>query len=85
MANFADYYEYSKLAAAAYVDLTNFDGRSIASAANSSAMLPAALANQTFDSDSAEANASVQPVWTVSPGSHQGNDPVSGFASTLFE
>lgn len=82
MSNFIDHYEYSKLATAAYVDLTSLDGAAIAAAANSAKKLPEALANQTFDSRKSEG----QPVWTVPVGGFHGNGASGfGFAATLFE
>lgn len=46
MLNVIDYYEYSKLAAAAYTKLSALDGRAIAVAANGQERLPEALAIQ---------------------------------------
>ena len=80
MLNMIDYYEYSKLAAAAYVDLQALDGASIADAANDKEKLPDALAKQTFVSSAANNS---NP-WMVPPGGYYGND-ASGFAATLFQ
>ena len=80
MLNVIDYYEYSKLAAAAYTNLSALDGSSIATAANSQKRLPDALAIQTFVSSAANNS---NP-WMVPPGGDYGND-VSGFAATLFQ
>lgn len=80
MSNLVDYYEYSKLAATAYVDLNNLDGAAIAGAANMSEKVPEALAEQTFN----PRNSGGQSVWTVPPGGYQGNDSF-GFAATLFQ
>ncbi|GHT97113.1 hypothetical protein AGMMS49545_23660 [Betaproteobacteria bacterium] len=78
MPNFIDYYEFSKLANAAYVDLdTDLSGTTIATAVNDAERLPIALAEQTFSS-------STTPVWAVSEGGFYGNDD-EGFAATLFE
>ena len=79
MPNLIDYYEYSKLAAAAYVNLSNLDGAAIAAAANSTEKLPKALAEQTFIKTE-----TTQNVWTVPQNGYYGND-ASGFAATLFE
>ncbi|HQU80926.1 MAG TPA: hypothetical protein PLU47_15850 [Azonexus sp.] len=80
MLNVIDYYEYSKLAAAAYTKLSALDGRAIAVAANGQERLPEALAIQTFVS-SADNNSNP---WTVPTGGYHGND-ASGFAATLFQ
>lgn len=80
MLNVIDYYEYSKLAAAAYTELSALDGRAIAVAANGQERLPEALAIQTFVS-SADNNSNP---WTVPTGGYHGND-TSGFAATLFQ
>ena len=77
MANFIDYYEYSKLATAAYVDLNVFDGKSIA-AASKAGRLPEKLADQTF------VGSDDNPPWTVSEDGFYGND-AEGFAATLFQ
>lgn len=80
MLNVIDYYEYSKLAAAAYTNLSALDGSSIATAANSQKRLPEAVAIQTFVS-SADNNSNP---WRVPLGGYYGND-ASGFAATLFQ
>lgn len=83
MSNLIDYYEYSKLATAAYLDLTSLNGTEIANESNAKERLPGLLAKQTFDQTSEQAQASGAPVWTVSPGGYYGNDS-EGFAATLF-
>jgi len=91
MPTFVDYYEYSKLANAAYVDLgslnfNNLNGKlifrsdSVAAEMNIAERLPAALAEQTFVSS--EDN-SKNP-WIISARGFHGND-AEGFAATLFE
>ena len=85
MSTFIDYYEYSKLANAAYVDLLDqhgqlMNGENIAAAVNGAERLPAALADQTFRPSVDNAN---NP-WRVSTGGFHAND-AEGFAATLFE
>ncbi|MDR0776218.1 MAG: hypothetical protein LBE81_06225 [Azonexus sp.] len=84
MSKLIDYYEYSVLSTAAYVDLDSLDGASIAAKADGDGRLPEALANQIFDKDSDQAKASGSAVWTVPQNGHKGNDS-SGFAATLFQ
>jgi Ca2+-binding RTX toxin-like protein len=93
MPTILDYYEYAKLATAAYVAMDKyggtFTGADFAMQADyddvsKSSRIPIALANQMFDKDSKEAKVSGQPVWTVRPDGYHGND-ASGFAATLFE
>lgn len=86
MPNILDYYDYAKLATAAYVNL-RFDelsGNKIATAADAQERIPIALANQMFDEATDEARALGQPVWTVPSGGYHGNDS-TGFAATLFQ
>ena len=86
MSNFIQYYEYSKLASAAYVNLNKIDGESIAKAVSSDTnkRLPNALTNQTFDPNSKESKISGSLVWKVPEDGFYGNDG-EGFAATLFE
>jgi len=87
------YYEYAKLASAAYIRLESeptYAGGRVAFQANGQARLPLALANQTFNENSSEAIASGQSVWTIpnfgpDRNGYFGNDPLTGFAATLFE
>jgi hypothetical protein len=84
--NIIEYYEYAKLAAAAYVNMdaypTGFTATQFAIEANKdqSPRVPLAVANQTFVYDS-ENNPNP---WTIPPGGYYGNDSV-GFAATLFQ
>ena len=80
MPTILDYYEYAKLATAAYVNLSGFTGSEIAAAANGQERIPLKLAEQMFVFD-AEKNADP---WTVRADGYHGNDP-TGFAATLFE
>ena len=89
MPNMLDYYEYAKLASAAYVQLegvtpgATYSGDSVAALANfqnDTSRLPSALANQTFISDP-ESNPNP---WVIQKDGYHGNDP-SGFAATLLE
>lgn len=85
MPNALDYYEYAKLATAAYVLLEgepSLAGDRIAFQANDQKRLPEKLANQTFDSNSPDAVGSTP--WTIPPGGYHGND-AEGFAATLFQ
>lgn len=81
MPNILDYYEYAKLATAAYVNLDGkpLDGTIVAIQANAQERLPSLLADQTFDSNKSGG----QPVWTIPTGGYHGND-AEGFAATLF-
>jgi len=82
MPNFVDYYEYSKLAAAAYVNLNPGDlkGASIVTNVVGREMLPRNLANQTFNpSGGSGANS-----WIVPTNGFYPNDD-EGFAATLFQ
>ena len=86
--NIIEYYEYAKLAAAAYVNMdafpAGFTEAQFAIEANKepAPRVPLAVAKQTFDSGSSEAAG--QPVWTIPSGGYHGND-ASGFAATLFQ
>lgn len=86
--NIVEYYEYAKLAAAAYVNMdayaAGFTDTQFASEVNKepAPRVPLAVAKQTFDSGSSEAAG--QPVWTIPTGGYYGNDSV-GFAATLFQ
>ncbi len=92
MSAILDYYEYAKLASAAYVQLegvapgaSSYSGSAVAALANyqnNQSRLPLDLANQTFDKDSQVANG--QPVWIIPTGGYKGNDD-EGFAATLFQ
>ncbi|MBK9160738.1 MAG: hypothetical protein IPM27_04125 [Nitrosomonadales bacterium] len=90
MPNVLDYYEYAKLATAAYVLLEgepSLAGDRIAFQANDQKRLPERLANQTFDSNSPDAVGSTP--WTIPDfgpdrNGYHGNDP-EGFAATLFQ
>lgn len=83
MPTIADYYQYAKLATAAYVTLDGqpLDPADDAARSDSLGRLPAPLANQMFDSEG--------DVWTIaSPGAYYGNDGTddgTGFAATLDE
>lgn len=80
MSTVLDYYEYAKLAAAAYVILDGqpLDGANVAGQANSQERLPKEVANQTLD-PAANPNS-----WTIPLGGYFGND-AEGFAATLFQ
>lgn len=83
MPNILDYYEYAKLATAAYVTLEeepSLTGERIAFQANKQERLPSLLADQTFDSNKSGG----QPVWTIPTGGYYGDD-AEGFAATLFQ
>ncbi len=87
MPTILDYYEFAKLATAAYVrmeDAPSIDGSNLAIQANAQSRLPLALANKTFDKDSTEAKGSGESVWTIPEGGYHGNDE-TGFAATFFE
>lgn len=84
MSNFIQYYEYSKLASAAYVNLMNLNEKAVAKEVSKAERLPEALANQTFDPNSKESKISGSLVWKVPEGGFYGNDG-EGFAATLFE
>ena len=81
MPTILDYYEYAKLATAAYVLMDKyptFTEAQFALEADSSEQkrIPLALANQMFGSGPTS--------WTIPANGYHGNDP-TGFAATLFE
>ena len=81
MTTILDYYEYAKLATAAYVqveDEPNLTGDRIAFQANRQERIPIRLAERMFDSRFTSSP------WTIPSGGYHGNDP-TGFAATLFE
>ena len=83
MPNVLDYYEYAKLAAAAYVlleDEPTLAGDRIAFQANDQERLPSLLADQMFKGIEGDTT----PVWTIPPNCYHGND-TEGFAATLFQ
>jgi len=84
MPNILDYYEYAKLATAAYIKLEDepsLAGGRIAFQANKQERLPSLLADQTFDSNKSGG----EPVWTIPAGGYLGNaDSGTGFAATFF-
>jgi hypothetical protein len=98
MPTITEYYDYAKLATAAYVQLESVGtaGNKLAEATNAQSRLPTAIANLTFDIESIEAKASGLSVWTI-PTRPNPNDPNgprltgyygddgTGFAATLFE
>lgn len=79
--NIIEYYEYAKLAAAAYVDMDDypvgFSGAQFSAEANNepTPRVPLAVANQTFKEGSDEAAG--QPVWTIPSAGYHGNDATS--------
>ncbi len=89
MPTLTDYYEYAKLATAAYVNMDefpSFNASDFAIQANSQGRLPTALGEATFV-EGLETNP--DPVWTIpdfgpNRNGYYGNDD-SGFAATLFE
>jgi len=82
MPTISDYYEYSVLATAAYIDLDGMptDGATIASRASELRRIPSALSGQLFDSSKSKG----EPVWEIpTDDGYYGNDDF-GFAATLF-
>lgn len=86
MPTMLEYFEYAKLATAAYVDLKDvpqvnslYVGAQLAAAADRDERVPIALARRMFDPNQGGAE-----VWTVRADGYIGNDAV-GFAATLFE
>jgi pimeloyl-ACP methyl ester carboxylesterase len=81
-----DYYEFSKLATAAYIKMegeTTTAGAKVAFQANDQERLPFALAQQMFVSDPLN---NPNPVWKIdNKNAYHGNDDETGFAATLFE
>ena len=89
MPNILDYYEYAKLATAAYVILDGkpLDGATVATEANSEAQkrLPLALAEQMFVRDPEKnPNPWTVPYYAPNRTGYYGNDG-TGFAATLFQ
>jgi Lipase (class 3). len=82
MSSILDYYEYAKLATAAYINLDgmSLDATTVASQANTQERLPSKLAEQAFIRNP-ESNPNP---WAISSGGYYGND-AEGFAATLFQ
>jgi len=82
MQTISDYFQYSQLANAAYI---NLDGQVINTTnlvreANDQGRIPTLLAERLFDSTKSNG----ETVWAVKPNGYHGNDD-TGYAATLFE
>ncbi|RLJ61235.1 hypothetical protein [Sulfurisoma sediminicola] len=100
MPSILDYYQYSQLATAAYIDLDKaprtdgaYLGSTISLFSQGQGRLPTPIANLLFDKDSTDAKkAGVTSVWTIPTSAlangnyngYYGNDD-TGFAATLFQ